>query len=278
MTNIWYRGSLGPGSGSALPGAVAALNSGTPTVLLQGNTVIGTSMSDTLSRTFNSVTDATNYMCVFSDPAGSVTSRCAAVEVLLGPTNKTYLAGVTSNLLVLSVGPITNVAVAQPKFQWYYNTVSNFSTATAIVNGSHYAAITNNSALAAAASTNNLWITNLLVADSGYYWCAVTNSIGAVIPQAAILNVTSPPPNITSITATNGGSPGNVVMTFTSSNPFDTTSSFTVLSSGIVVSNDPPPYASYTNNATAVISGSNPNFTVVVPRSGPTMFYRLLHK
>ena len=336
MTNTWYRGT----------GAFNSASPGVPTAPLQTNTFNGTSMSDSLTRTFNSAVDGTNYMSVFSDAAGSVTSLVVAVEVVLGPTNKTYNAGVTSNLLVLAVGPVAPTA-----YQWYFNTVSNLSTATKLANSAHYAGVT----------TNSLFLTNIVAGDAGFYWAAVTNSAGGVVPQAAVLTVIVPPSaavvtptpqnnlwgsnttftvaaagtapftyqwksngvnlansshyggvttssltisNITAgdsasytvgVTNSAGGtlssagvltevtpaptissvsvSGGNLTVTFTSTNPYDTSSSFVLVSS----SNVGAPLSTWTITP-ATFSGTNPTFQVVVPQTGDTMFYRLRHK
>ncbi|PYI84009.1 MAG: hypothetical protein DME26_13880, partial [Verrucomicrobia bacterium] len=72
ITNIWYRGTA----------------AGTPTAPLQTNSVNATNMTGTLTWTFNGSVDGTNYISVFSDAAGSVTSTVVGVEVVLGPTNK----------------------------------------------------------------------------------------------------------------------------------------------------------------------------------------------
>jgi hypothetical protein len=242
ITNVWYNGAVG------------ALSAGVPRVALQTNTVNATSMTNTLMWTFNSAVDGTNYMSVFSDAAGSVTSTVVAVEVVLGPTNKTYFASATSNLLAVAAGPSAPTA-----FQWYFNTVSNVSIATKLANSAHYGG----------ATTGNLFITNMVSGDAGFYWVAVTNAAGFVIPQAATLTLNVPAPTITSIT--NSGA--NVILKFTSPDTFDTSSSFFLQSSGVVW-----PYTSYTNNATGTFSGTNPNFQVSVPKNGDLMFYRLLHK
>jgi hypothetical protein len=209
-------------------------------------------MTDTLTQTFNTPADATNYMSVFSDPAGSVTSTVVAVEVVFGPTNKTYVSGVTSNLSVSAVGPAAPTA-----FQWYFNTSSNFSGATKLANNTHRAGVT----------TATLTLTNILGSDAGYYWAAVTNAGGFVIPQAATLSVTVTPPSFSSISV----SGTNMVMNFTTTNPNDRSSAFTLQSSPVVTG----PYT----NTTATFTGSAGGpFQVTVPRSASdTMFYRLLH-
>jgi hypothetical protein len=246
ITNKWFKGT----------GTFSQPNIGVPTSLEQSNSVNATSMNDTFAKVFNNANDGTNYMNVYSDPAGSVTSRVVAVTVVLGPTNKTYLSGATTNFLVVARGP------SAPTSQgWRFNTVSNYATATNLVNTSKYGATTN---------TLSLFVTNIGPADIGYYWCGVTNTAVAggaptfVVPQASVLSVTSPPPTFTSITP----SGGNMQLSFTSPNPFDTSGSFALESSGEVT-------GPYTNNP-AAITGTNP-FSVSVPQTGDLMFYRLKH-
>jgi len=226
-------------------------NTGVPIALVQSNSVNATSMTDTLLASFNVPTDATNFMSVFSDAAGSVTSTVVSVEMVFGPSNKVYNAWASTNMSVTTVGSLAPTAM-----QWYFNTVSNLATATKLANSSHYAGVT----------TNTLTITNLGSADAGYYWTAVTNAAGFVIPPAATLTVITPPYSFGAFAAVGN----NINMAFTGSNPFDTASAFILQSAGIVT-------GPYTNNP-AAITGTNPNFLVSVPKTGDQMFYRLKHK
>jgi hypothetical protein len=166
-------------------------------------------------------------------------------------TTKIYTAWGTNTMVTVAAGPIAPTAI-----QWYFNSVSNFATATKLANSSHYAGVT----------TGTLTLTNLGSADAGYYWTAVTNSGGFAIPQAATLTVVIPPYSFGAFAAVGN----NINMSFTSSNPFDTASAFLLQSAGIVT-------GPYTNNP-AAITGTNPNFLVSVPKSGDQMFYRLKHK
>jgi hypothetical protein len=241
ITNIWYRGT----------GAAGTPNTGVPTALVQSNSVNATSMSDSLLRTFNNPIDATNYMSVFSDAAGSVTSTVVSVEVVFGPTNKTYNSWATTNMVVSAAGPFAPTA-----FQWYFNSVSNFATATKLANSTHLAGVT----------TATLTITNLASTDVGFYWNAVTNVAGFVIPQAATLGLVTYPYSFSTVAQVGN----NISMAFTSSNPLDTASAFVLQSAGLVT-------GPYTNNP-AAITGTNPNFLVSVPKIGDQLYYRLMHK
>jgi hypothetical protein len=59
-------------------------------------------------------------------------------------------------------------------------------------------------------------------------------------------------------------------MSFSTANPTDIASSFTLESAGIVT-------GPYTNNTTGVFSGLNPNFLVTVPKTNTLMYFRLKH-
>jgi hypothetical protein len=239
LTNTWYRG-IGTNVGAN------GVHAGIPTVALQTNSVNATNMSDTLTRTFNSPVDGTNYMSVFSDVAGSVTSRVAAVEVVFGPTNQVASAGSTVQLQVRGVGPI-----APALFQWRTNGVN-------LVNNTHYAGVT----------SSNLFITNVVAADALTYSVLVSNIAGTVTPSAVLtVNVASPPspPIFTSVSIVGT----NAVMSFSSTNALDTASSFTLQSSPVVQG----PYT----NTPALFTGSSGTFQVTAPQTASNMFYRLLH-
>jgi len=213
-------------------------------------------MNDSLTWTFNNAIDGTNYMCVFSDAAGSVTSLAAQVEIVLGPTNKAYTAWATTNLVVGTAGP---VAAANLLYQWYFNSISNFATATKLVNSTHYAGVT----------ANSLFITNLVQSDQGFYWTTVTNNTVAnvrTVTPAAFLAISTPPYSFGNV----ADAGANINMSFTSANTFDTSGAFILQSAGVVT-------GPYTNNP-AAITGTNPNFLVSVPKTGDQMFYRLMHK
>ena len=233
ITNIWYRGT----------GAAAAVNVGVPTVALQTNSVNGTSMTDTLTWTFNSIVDATNYMNVFSDSAGSVTSRVVAVEVVFGPTNQTAALGSTFQFQVRPAGPIP-----PPLYQWKLNGVN-------LANNTHYAGVT----------SSNLFITNIVAGDAGTYSVLVSNVAGTVTPSA-VLTVpgSSSPPTFSNLSLVNA----DVLMAFTTANAGDTTASFILQSSPVVEG----PYT----NTPALFTGASGTFQVTVPQGGSNMFYRLL--
>jgi hypothetical protein len=172
LTNQWFRGT------NAAVGTKAV---GWPTFALQTNSVAATNMNDSLTVSFTDASTGTNYMCVFSDAAGSVTSRVVSVEVVLGAPSQTINLGTTPSLPVTFAG-----ATAPTVFQWYFNTASNapFSSWTKLANSvGHFGGVTN----------STLFVTNILAGDAGFYWAATTNAVGGVIPQATALAVVSPP-------------------------------------------------------------------------------------
>jgi len=215
ITNIWYTGS----------GIIGGVVTGSPTAPLHTNSVNATSMTDSLTLSFNNASAGTNYLSVFSDQAGSVTSTVTAVTVVLGPTNATYSAGVTSNILAVIAGPSPATAV-----QWYFNTVSNLTTATKLAASTHYGG----------ATANSLWITNIVAADAGFYWSAVTNAAGFVIPEAATLTVPS------------SGPTGVVVTPAAQTNLWGSTAQFSVSASGSA-----PFTYRWQRNATNLADGGN---------------------
>src|ERR1039458_7089478 len=68
-------------------------------------------------------------------------------------------------------------------YQWYFNSSSNYSGATALANGAKYAS----------ANTAQVTVTNLSDSDSGFYFVVVTNSSGSVTSALASLTVYSQP-------------------------------------------------------------------------------------
>jgi hypothetical protein len=233
ITNVWYRGT----------GAFNSPNTGVPTAALQTNSINATDMTDTLTWTFNSALDGTNYMSVFSDAAGSVTSRVVAVEVVLGPTNQTAIAGSTFQFQVRAAGPS-----APTSYQWRFD-------GTNLVNGAKYAGVT----------SSNLFITNIVAGDAGTYSVAVVNPAGTVTPSA-VLTVpggSSAPPTFENISLVNA----DAVLSFSTTNVNDSASSFVLQSSPVVEG----PYT----NTPASFTGSGGMFQVTVPQGSSNMFYRL---
>ena len=207
---------------------------------LQTDTANATNITSIL--TLNNIQAGTNYFAVASDPAGSVTGLVASVEVVVGPTNQSVNAGTNFVRFVAAAnGP------SAPTYQWKTNGVN-------LANNSHYAGVT----------TSILTITNVQLADMTTYSVAVSNPAGTVTPSAT-LTVIAPPPTFSTISIAGT----NVVMGFSTSNPYDNTGSFTLQSAGLVQG----PYT----NAPGTVTGGSGTFQITSPQTGETMFYRLKH-
>ena len=162
ITNVWYRGTaVAPGAGTGA----------TPTAAMQTNSVNATSMSDTLALNNVAAINGTNYMAVFSDAAGSVTSTVVSIEVVLTPSNRTYLLGTTNSLAVSVAGP-----VAPTSYQWRTNNV-NLPTV-------RYGGTT----------TATMTITNITAQDAAIYSVAVANGAGTVTQYVTLTTVGSVAP------------------------------------------------------------------------------------
>ena len=216
--------------------------SSAPTLSVLTNIVAATNMNFTLPLT--SYGFGTNFVAVFSDAAGSITSSVVSLEVISGPASKTVNAG--SNFVSFAVtasGPS-----APTSYQWKTNGVN-------LVNGTHFAGVT----------TATLTLTNAQLLDAVTYTCTVVNPAGSVSP-AATLTVIAPPPAFASVAVVTT----NAVLNFTTPNLFDNTGSFTLQSSGNVAG----PYT----NTPGTVTGSAGTFQFKVPyTTNSAMFYRLKH-
>jgi hypothetical protein len=238
LTNTWYVGTTAGGS------FAGGRDGGTPTTAIQTTTFAATNGSANL--TVAGIQSGTNYLSIWADQAGSVTSLISVVEVIAGPGNKTVLLGGTANLAVVPSGNAPPTS-----YQWMFNGAN-------LVNSTHYAGVT----------TASLFITNVTAADAGVYSNLVVNANGSVVAAGTLsINFGFQPYQFSSIT--NGST--SVGLAFTTADPADTTGSFTLQSAGIVT-------GPYTNNAAGTFSGANPNFLVTVAKVGNEMFYRLKHK
>jgi hypothetical protein len=189
ITNVWYRGTAvaaGTGTGA------------TPTAALQTNSVNAISMTDSLTRTFTGAIDATNYMSVFSDAAGSVTSAVVAVEVVLTPANVEGIVGSLAQLQVRAVGPS-----APTSYQWQTNGVN-------LANSAHYAGVT----------STNLFITNAQPADAMAY-SVIVGQPGGTVTQTVVLTMGSTVGPVTPASQTNlVGTTASFTVSATGSGPF----------------------------------------------------------
>lgn len=233
--------------GSAFVLNVSAI--GTPNLAYQWyvNTVSNTSGATALTdgngysgSATNSLTFSTNlleyYFVVVTNNYGAITSTVAQLNPL--PVIETQPAVVKAGQsleFVMTAGGFPPLS-----YQWYVNTVSNTSGATALLNGNGYSG----------AATNTLMVsTNFL----DYYFVVVSNNYGAVTSQVVQI--------ATSLTVQSAGEPiwnqnsqTNVVVTF--SDTLDPTTSTSA--------------ANYTlNNGAAVLSATLVSSNEVVLGTSP---------
>jgi len=237
LTNVWYLSTTNG------PNLLGRLDNGTPTVAIATNTFAAT--NGLASIAVNNILTPTNYIAVWSDQAGSITSFVATVEVVTGPGDKTALAGASANFAVAASGNAPPTA-----FQWMFY-------GTNLVNSAKYAGVTSAS----------LTINNITAADAGVYSNVIANAYttGVALGTLTVNSLGVPPYQFTSIT--NGAT--TIGLAFTTDNPADVPASFRLQSAGLVT-------GPYTNNP-AAITGTNPNFLISVPKIGAQLFYRLQH-
>jgi len=193
----------------------------------------------------------------------------------VGITNANLIGGTgfltTNATLSLAVAP--NSAVVSPASQtniWGSSTAFTVTAAgTAPFTYGWKKGVTNLVGATKYSGTNTatLTISNLTQADAGSYTVGVTNGAGNTLSSPGVLAVFVPQPTISAVTL----SGGNVSMNFTSTNAFDKSNSFSLLSATVVT-------GPYTNAVGALFSGSAGSFSVTVPQTTDSnVFYRLLH-
>ncbi len=238
LTNVWYFSTTNG------PNAAGRLDNGTPTAAIVTNIFNATNGSSSLLLA--NIQAPTNYITTWSDAAGSVTSFVACIEVITGPGDKTDILGGTTSFTVVPLGN------APPSsYTWMF-------AGTNLFNPTKYTGT----------NAATLTINNTTLADAGLYSCLVANAFGSsvVVSGTLSLNVNGVPPyQFTTIT----NSATTIGLAFTTANPSDVASSFTLQSAGLVT-------GPYTNNPAAV-TGTNPNFLISVPKTGDSMYYRLKH-
>jgi hypothetical protein len=195
------------------------------------------------SLTVTNVAAGAAYASVFADAAGRITNT-ANVEVITAPLTVTAFAGDTVKLAATASGP-----AAPTGYHWKIG-------GTNLVNSTHYAGV----------ATATLMITNVTSTDAGTYTISATNAAGTVNPTVRLIINPTPQPLIgnASLSGT------NVVMSFSTTDTSLAAKSFLLLSSPIV--NGP-----YTTNTSAVITGANGSFQIVVPKTtNSAMFYQVV--
>ncbi len=224
LTGTWYK--------AASPTA--------PILALQTD-IGGTNLTTTLALA--SLTVGTNYVVIYNDAAGSVTSGVARVELITGPTSISTNSGVDVQFTVIANGPLT------PTYQWSTNGVN-------LADGAHYGGVTN----------ATLTITNVQPSDAGTYSVTATNADGSLTVSATLTVSLTEPPVFSGMELVGT----NAVLTFTSPNGTDTTNSFTLQSSPQVQG----PYVV----TPGTITGGMGVFQFIVPlTTNSDMFYRLTH-
>jgi len=178
----------------------------------------------------------------------AVTSTVATVTIVPVPSDVVVSPAIQTNLWGSSATfSVTNTGSAPFTYGWMKGAVN-------LANSTKYSGT----------STTTLTISNLTDADAGSYTVGVTNSYGSN-SSAGVLVVSVPPPAFSAVSV----SGGNVALTFKSTNSFDTTNAFILLSSPVATG----PYT----NTPATITGGSGTFQTEVPETGSNMFYLLQH-
>lgn len=134
-------------------------------------------------------------------------------------------------------------------YQWYFNTTSNYSGATQLVDGAKYTG----------SATLQVTVTNLVAADSGYYFATITNNYGSVTSSLASLTVFGAPALTSELPITYSNSLNtNFLSLYAGANP-----TFSVSANGA----QPISYFWYTNGVLDPIA-TNSSFTWTNIRTG----------
>jgi len=216
--------------------------------LLSSNVVSAATDSNSLVIPGAATANAGSYSLVVSDVAGAITSSVVSLGVIVPPAITNGPVNITTNWHV-NVAFSVGVSGSAPVYQWSTNGV-------ALTNGSKFSG----------ATAATLTIANIQLSDAGRYSIVVTNAAGTASNSATLTVIIPPSPSFTGF----GLVGTNSSFTFTSTDIYDTTNSFILQSATNVT-------GPWTNIATTVSSNAG-EFQVVVPKKGPTEFYRLEHK
>jgi len=276
----WYQPVSDPGTALATvykhPTPYDATGSGTPASILptgvwsdvelkQFNGTVTLSINKTPVLTYAVTNQFTNgdIMFGYDDPFANLSvgsgaavyySDARVVElapyVTITPALLTVYQGQSATFTAIATGalPFTNV--------WYFGTTP-IST----------------NVLTSTVDSNSLVIPSASLTNAGSYSVVVSDlSGGSVTSSVVTLVVTVSPPDFTELSLNTSGS--LATLSFTTSNPFDTTSSFTLQSSTNLANT---PNAGFTNVTGTVFTLTGGVFSAQTPTSGPATYYRLLH-
>ena len=132
----------------------------------------------------------------------SLTFSAVPLAILQPPASASVAAGaVLTNTIVVAGG-------APVSYQWYFNSSSNYSGASAVMNSLDGRIL--------GGGTNTLVITNVQSGDAGFYYVVATNSLGSLTSTLASLTVAT---NVTTNAPIQLTSPdGSLMLTFVISN------------------------------------------------------------
>ena len=193
--------------------------------------------------------DVGTYSVTVVNAAGSVTPSATLTlanppsGVTVTPAAQTNLWGSTATFTASAsgTGPLS--------YRWKKNNVNM-----------------NNTGNVTGALTSTLTLANVTTTDAASYTVTVTNAVGTATSSNATLTVEIPPPTMSTVSMVDT----NVVLSFSSTNIYDTTNAFILQSSPVVEG----PYT----NTSATFTTNNSGFEVTAPQSSTNMFYRLLHQ
>lgn len=192
---------------------------------------------------------AVAYSCLVSNAFGVVITPSATLTVIVPPSSVVVAPASQTNLWGSTASFTVSAAGTAPLAYRWKRAGTNLSDGGNI----------------SGATTNVLTLSNLTSADAATYTAGVTNAAGGAVSSAGVLTVAVPPPTFSTVSVAGG----NVVLSFSSTNSFDTTNAFILLSSPVVT-------GPYTNTPASFIL-TNGAFQVTAPQTDPTMFYRLQH-